>query len=60
LTGRLAHDRSGCREGNRSEKTDVIAELQDKRVVVTNADIDADAGEILSIVGLRQGVRARA
>jgi hypothetical protein len=55
LTGQLAHDRSGCREGNRSEKTDVIAELQDKRVVVTNADIDADAVEILSIGWVTSG-----
>ena len=45
LTGQLTRDRSSCREGNPSEESDVIAELQDKRVVVTNADIDADAGE---------------
>jgi|SRR5436190_14006416 hypothetical protein len=44
LTRQLTHDRSSCREGNPSEESDVITELQDKRVVVTNADIDADAG----------------
>jgi hypothetical protein len=52
-TRQLILDRTSCRAGNPSEQSDVIAELQDKRVVVTNGDIDADAGEILWIGWVR-------
>jgi hypothetical protein len=45
LVGGSGPDRPGCREGNRAQESDVITELQDESVVVTNTHIDVDAGE---------------
>jgi hypothetical protein len=45
LVSESALERLGCREGNRAKESDVITELQDDSVVVTNTHIDVDAGE---------------
>jgi hypothetical protein len=39
-----------CQQNNLAKKGDVKTEFQDPSVVVTNAYIDVDAGEILLIV----------